>query len=189
MASDKNSSGATLGLWVFVGGIAGTVIWYAAKAQAAANAQRVTRATQTATLATVPGATADQAQAAAVGTMVLSNWLRQSVQHRRVFLFQAAMYSYLQNSNLPDGIIGPITRQMILTINTASGNPTAGTAWSDNVLRRLATGLRSLVGNWDLSAAPVRVVPLNLPKDLIDQINADGLVVAADVPLLQMFSS
>lgn len=118
-----------------------------------------------------------------------TSWLRQSVRNRRVFLFQAGMYSYLNVNQVPDGKFGPYTQQLVQIINNATGNSMASANWSDAALTRLAPGLKSLTGVEDLSQASAQLLPLSLPGDLINQINLDGLSVAADVPLLQIEAS
>jgi hypothetical protein len=109
-----------------------------------------------------------------------------SAEARKIFLFQAGMFSYAQIQDLPDGEFGPKTRQMVRVINNAAASANASSDWSDAVLRRLASGLKTLNSTSDLSRVQARVVPSLLPLALIQQVNADGVAVAADVPLLQM---
>jgi len=125
---------------------------------------------------------------AGVEVSTTADLLRRDARARKIFLFQAAMYSYLNQDQIPDGIMGPLTQPMITSINDASGNASASPNWSDNVLKRLAPGMKVILGVSDLSQASARVLPFDLPRDLVNQINADGLAVAADVPLLQIYA-
>lgn len=124
-------------------------------------------------------------------TTALRSRLQASPEARRIFLFQSGMYSFGQASEIPDGVDGPHTREMITKINRATGNAMASAAWSNTVLSRLHPGLKVLTGKSDIFEPrnSVRVVPVSLSAALVTQVNADGLAVAADVPLLQIIPS
>lgn len=112
--------------------------------------------------------------------------LRSDPSARKVFLFQAGMFSFFQTDALPDGKVGPVTHAMIARVNRALNSMNSST-FNDGVLQGLGSALRALTGTWqDLAQARVRPLPGTLPQDLINQINAEGLAIASDVPLLQI---
>jgi hypothetical protein len=116
--------------------------------------------------------------------------LRSNPTARKVFLFQASMYSYFQTDALPDGQIGPVTRAMVAKVNRALNPMDSSTVLDDGVLQRLGSALRTLTNTHqgDASQARVRILPGTLPQDVIDQVNAAGLAVASDVPPLQIMA-
>jgi hypothetical protein len=105
---------------------------------------------------------------------------------RKTYLFQAGMYSYYQTEERPDGKNGPVTRSLMDREAQALGTTNSFRTVNDTVLLNLANALRVLTGYEDLTQAPVRLVPGALPQGLINQINSEGLAVAADIPLLQI---
>jgi len=105
---------------------------------------------------------------------------------RKAYLFQAGMFSYHQTEELPDGKNGPVTRSLMDREAQALGTMNSFRTVNDTVLLNLANALRVLTGYDDLRQAPVRLVPGALPQGLINQINSEGLAVAADIPLLQI---
>lgn len=113
--------------------------------------------------------------------------LRSDPSARKVFLFQAGMFSFFQTDALPDGKVGPMTHAMIARINRALNPMDSSATFNDGILQRLGSALRTLTDTWqDLAQARVRPLPGTLPQDLINQINAEGLAIASDVPLLQI---
>lgn len=134
-----------------------------------------------------PGLGGNQPGSAPTPPPALVALLRSNPTARKVFLFQASMYSYYQTDALPDGQIGPVTRAMVAKVNRALNPMDSSTVLDDGVLQRLGSSLRTLTGTWqDLSQARVRLLPGTLPQDLINQINDTSLAVASDVPLLQI---
>lgn len=112
--------------------------------------------------------------------------LSQSPTARKAYLFQAGMYSFYQTEERPDGKNGPVTRSLLDREAQALGTMNSFATVNDTALLNLANALRVLTDVDDLSQAHVRVVPGALPQGLINQINSEGLRVAADIPLLQM---
>lgn len=183
----KQSDALSPILWAIVGIGIGTAVYYAIKASKKAPVQLPGTPTTPGLPTTTPGSTPAPAPAPtpAASSAVVSR-LNASSQARKIFLFQAGMYSYAQIPDLPDGLFGAGTRQMIQVINNAARMGNASTDWSDAALQRLATGLKSLNSVTDLSQVSPQLVPSMLPASLIQQVNNDGVAVAADVPLLQM---
>lgn len=103
---------------------------------------------------------------------------------RKVFLFQAGMFSFYQSDALPDGKVGPVTHDMIVSINRRIDPMNSGRDFNDDVLRKLGTILSSL----PLDREP-RLLPFVLPGELIVQINNEGRVIASNIPLLQVMPS
>jgi hypothetical protein len=119
-------------------------------------------------------------------SMALVARLRASATVRKIYLFQAGLYSWYQTDAVPDGVDGMALGVLVSRVNTALGAPPAS-VFGDDSLRRLAGALRQMIPAADLAQARVRLVPSSLPADLLSRINSEGVIVAADVPLLQMF--
>lgn len=172
-------------LWAIIGIGVGTAVYFAIKAAKKPPVRLPGTPTAPGLPTTTPSSPSPApAPAPATRSAVVSR-LSGSAQARKIFLFQAGMYSYAQIPDLPDGEFGAKTRQMIQVINNAARMGSASTDWSDAALQRLATGLKALNNVTDLNQIQARLVPSMLPASLIQQVNNDGVAVAADVPLLQ----
>jgi hypothetical protein len=119
----------------------------------------------------------------------LLDLLRGDATARKIYLFQAGMYSYMQTEALPDGRVGPVTRALIGKANQAANPMNTSQTFSNSTLQNLHTALLRLTGASDLAQASARIIPaaVSLPAALINQINREGVAVAVNVPLLQMF--
>jgi hypothetical protein len=119
----------------------------------------------------------------------LLDLLRGDATARKIYLFQAGMYSYMQTEALPDGRVGPVTRALIGKANQAANPMNTSQTFSNSTLQNLHAALLRLTGASDLAQAQARVIPaaVSLPAALMNQINREGVAVAANVPLLQMF--
>jgi hypothetical protein len=61
--------------------------------------------------------------------------LQSSEQAREVWIFQAELYMYSVTTALPDGIIGPVTQNLITTVNSATGYGSSN-EWTQEMVQR-----------------------------------------------------
>lgn len=115
----------------------------------------------------------------------LAEFLAGSVEARKIYLFQATMYSFHQTEDFPDGRMNSGTQNLILKINQTVGAMGSTGAVTDEVLRRVFPALVSLTGKPGLMGASVRLVP-PLPQSILGAINTEGRRIAQDIPLVQM---
>lgn len=192
MATRQEAEGIDLGpLVVFAVG-AGLLVWLLPKAL-----PRAFVPTSSVGPDPVTGQPRSSAASHPIVTLVSTLWrpsvdralvslLSQNQTARKAYLFQAGMYSFYQTDAPPDGKNGPVTRSLMNAEAQALGTTNSFNTVNDTVLLNLGNALRTLTGVDDLSQAHVRVVPGALPQGLINQINAEGLAVDADIPLLQI---
>lgn len=111
--------------------------------------------------------------------------LRGSDLARQIFAFQSLMYSFNKTDHPPDGVIGPVTRQLVLDINTAGSFP-GGNSFSNRMYERAQSVILRERG---LSARPERLIPMRLPADVIQSVNMTILRDFPNAILLQALSS
>jgi hypothetical protein len=192
MAARQEEQGVDLGPFVAIAIGAGVLLWLLPKAF-----PRAFPATPSTGPDPVTGQPRSSAASHPLVTLVNAIWrpsvdralvslLSQSPAARKAYLFQAGMYSFYQTDALPDGKNGPVTRSLMDKEARALGITNEWNTVNDTVLLNLGNALRTLAGVDDLSQAHVRVVPGALPQGLINQVNSEGLRVAADIPLLQI---
>jgi hypothetical protein len=105
--------------------------------------------------------------------------LQHSAGARKIFLFQAALYSWFVSNDLPDGILGPKTHRLALLVNQVVNPGTRNDTLDDDTLRAVRATLDRLA-----SGIQPRLLATVLPRSLVDQINAEGQ--ATHVPVLQI---
>lgn len=115
------------------------------------------------------------------GKAALIARLRSNEQARRVYYFQAMMYSGKVTDILPDGIAGPVTAGFVADVNRLAGFPNAPTAVTDAVLARIPAALVVSMGH----SGGFRVVPQQIPADVIALVNATARRANVQADLLQ----
>jgi len=118
--------------------------------------------------------------------LALVDLLRSSDSARRLFGFQAMLYSSGWTGNVPDGRMGPLTAGLIKEINRLAGDPVP----TSGVFRGAAT-IDKFYAAWRASRAGAtitwRLLPMTLPLDVKTLVNRAMITMyGSDAPLLQV---